>query len=474
VKVGIVSQWYPPEPVHIPANLARGLAARGHRVRVLTGFPNYPDGKLQPGYRQRWNHTSVLDGVTVRRVPLYPSHDDSGARRAANYLSFAASSCAAAVGYLGDADVLYVYLTPATVFAAPALLRLLRGTPAVIHVQDLWPESVTSSPMMPGGVAGRAIGGALRAAMRQVYRLASSIAVIAPSMRDLVVARGADPARVRVVLNWADETLFRPVEATASARARIGHRDRCTIMYAGAMGPFQNLEDSIRAAAAVPDDVDLVLAGSGIGEAAARELTTRLGAGNVRFLGRLPASDMADLYAAADFQLVTLKDLPIFRGTIPSKLPAALSCGSPVVAGVPGDCAAIVEGDDVGLACAPQDWRALAEVFRRAAALGPADSINLIGGFYEDGWVVSVDIDAAFDHYRRAAVAGDFRGQFNYARLLAERGRVDEALVWLARVPTTATPAFIAKMRAYLVSSPLDAFRSAAMQLAPHAMESAS
>ncbi|VWD44673.1 Sel1 domain-containing protein [Burkholderia lata] len=118
------------------------------------------------------------------------------------------------------------------------------------------------------------------------------------------------------------------------------------------------------------------------------------------------------------------------------------------------------------------DW------FQRAAALGHAKSINLIGGFYEDGWVVPVDPDAAFDHYRRAAVAGDFRGQFNLARLLAERGRIDEALAWLARVPATATPAFVAKMHAYLASSPLDAFRAAAMQfqpqLQPHCMESAS
>nr|WP_175799679.1 tetratricopeptide repeat protein [Burkholderia anthina] len=111
------------------------------------------------------------------------------------------------------------------------------------------------------------------------------------------------------------------------------------------------------------------------------------------------------------------------------------------------------------------DW------FRRAAALGHAKSINLIGGFYEDGWVVPVDAEAAFGHYRRAAEAGDFRGQFNYARLLAARGRIDEALGWLAHVPATATPAFVAKMRAYLASSPLDAFRAAALRLPSHEME---
>src|SRR6185503_17053452 len=110
VKVGIVSQWYPPEPAYIPANLAEELTARGHQVRVLTGFPNYPEGKLYPGYRQRWMSRSSVDGVVIRRVPLYPSHDSSPTRRAANYLSFAATSSVAALRYLAGADVIYVYL----------------------------------------------------------------------------------------------------------------------------------------------------------------------------------------------------------------------------------------------------------------------------------------------------------------------------------------------------------------------------
>ncbi|WP_203677514.1 glycosyltransferase family 4 protein [Actinoplanes siamensis] len=377
MRVGVISQWYPPEPVHIPENVARGLVERGHRVRVVTGFPNYPTGRLYPGYRQRWRDTTVIGGVPVRRVPGYPSHDRNGLRRAASYLAYAATSAVAAVDHLRGADVLYVYLTPATVFAAPALLRALHGTPAVVHVQDIWPEAVTGSAMVPGGPAGRIVSGTLHAAMRAIYRLASSIAVITPAMRDVVVSRGADPSRVHVVLNWADEQLFRPVAATPSARARIGRRDRCTIMYAGTMGPFQNIEDAVRAAAAARDDVDLVLVGSGLGEAAARELSGRIGADNVRFVGRRQMSEMAELYAAADYQLVTLRDLPVFRGVIPSKLPAALSCGSPVLVAAPGDSAALVEDHAAGLACPPGDWRSLAGCFRRAAALSSAERAGM-------------------------------------------------------------------------------------------------
>jgi glycosyltransferase involved in cell wall biosynthesis len=377
MKVGIVTQWFPPEPTYIPGTLADELVARGHRVKVLTGFPNYPEGQIYAGYRQRWNTTEQIGGATVRRVPLFASHDSSGLKRVANYLSFAATSTAAAVRFLADVDVVYVYLTPATVFAAPAVLRMLRRVPVVAHIQDLWPESVTSSSMAPQGAVGRAVDRVLHAAMRRVYGMSTSIAVIAPTMRDLVVARGADPAAVRVVLNWADETIFRPAPAGAEARQELGHRDRCTIMYAGAMGPFQNIEASVRAAVAAGDDVDLVLIGSGIAKVAAERLSRQLNATNVRFLDRRPLVDMPALYAAADFQLVTLRDLPIFRGTIPSKLQAALSCGSPVVVSVPGDCAALVEDHRVGLAAPPDDWRALADRFTQAAKTPPGERTEM-------------------------------------------------------------------------------------------------
>lgn len=100
--------------------------------------------------------------------------------------------------------------------------------------------------------------------------------------------------------------------------------------------------------------------------------------------------------------------------------------------------------------------------FRRAADLGHVKSINFIGSFYEDGWEVDADTSIAFDYYRRAAHGGDFRGQFNYARLLAGRGEIDAALGWLRRVPQTATTAFVVKMQAWLAASPVTAFRALA------------
>lgn len=98
----------------------------------------------------------------------------------------------------------------------------------------------------------------------------------------------------------------------------------------------------------------------------------------------------------------------------------------------------------------PQDRRAALYWFRKAAALGHAKSLNIVGGFYEDGWEVTRDLAMAREYYRQAALAGDFRGQFNYARFLVGEGRIDDALHWVARVPDTATPAFVRKMATYL------------------------
>lgn len=409
MRIGIVSQWYPPEPVFIPGSLAAELTARGHEVRVLTGFPNYPEGRLYPGFRQRWNHRSTEGELTVRRVPLYPSHDASTLRRVANYLSFAASSSVAAPRYLADVDAVYVYHPPATVFAAPALLRLLRRKPVVLHVQDIWPDSVTESSMAPVGGAGAALHRVLSAAMRRVYGASAAIAVTAPSMRDLVVERGADPATLRVVLNWTDESLFRPVRASDSARHAVGGGGRRTVMYAGNIGQFQNLDTAVRAAAAIEHvaPLDLVIVGSGTEEAAVRDLVRQLGAGNVRFLGRRSPADMAELYAAADYQLILLRDLAIFRGTIPSKLQAALACGSPVLVSAAGDCARFVDETGVGLSCPPDDTAALAARFVEAASI-PAERHAEMARRARDSYRERMSMSTGVDQFEAllAAAAG--------------------------------------------------------------------
>ncbi|MFC7548902.1 glycosyltransferase family 4 protein [Plantactinospora sp. GCM10030261] len=397
MKIGILSYFYPPEPAFIPGSLAEELAARGHEVRVLTGFPIYPTGRVYPGYRQRWGEESSAGGLTVRRVPRYPSHDGSPVRRMAGYLSFAASASLVAPRYLAGIDALYVYDAPATAVAAGRLLRLIKRVPTVLHVQDVWPRSaVNASPVSVGGASGRMFFGGLSGTLRRVYQAASGIAVSAPSMRDLVLARGADAGKIQMVLNWTDERIFRPAQPSREGRLAIGHRGRCTIMHAGNMGPNQRVETAIRAAATTHSMFDLVLVGSGPQEKQARRLAADLGATNVRFLGHRPPEEMADLYHAADYQLVLMRDFPTLRGTVPAKLQAALSSGSPVVASAGGDTVDLVEHARSGLSCAPEDWRALADRFALAASI-PSGARTQMGQRARESYLRQMSLRSGVD-----------------------------------------------------------------------------
>ncbi|MEU6023786.1 glycosyltransferase family 4 protein [Micromonospora sp. NPDC047134] len=365
MRVGILTYHFPPEPAFIPGSLAEELAARGHEVRVLTGFPDYPGGHVYPGWRQRWRHETRSRGLTVRRVPRYSTGDGAVRPRMAAWLSFAASAAFVGRSYLAGVDVLYVHQPPAAAFASAALLRLLGQVPVVLHVPDVWAEQSVEDTDDDRWAA------RVRAAMARTYRSASTIAVSAPSLREAVVATGVEADRVPVVLNWTDERIFRPAPAGSAARGLVRRDDRCVVMHAGTIGARQGLETAVRAAAALENTMDLVLVGSGAQERRVRGLAAELRADNVRFVERRSPLDMPELYAAADYQLVMLRDLPALRGTVPGKLQAALSCAAPVVASTGGDTAALVERARAGLSCPPGDWASLADRFWLAAQIPP-------------------------------------------------------------------------------------------------------
>lgn len=384
MKVGVLSQWYAPEPggASVPSVLADGLAAGGHDVRVLTGFPNYPRGSVYPGYRQEWDHVERGgNGVELRRVPLYPSHDGNPARRAGNYLSFAASSRAWADRWLGDRDVLWVYNSPATVAAVAAGLRKRRDVPYLLHVMDVWPDSVLESGMLSSpalrGVAGRL----LSSVVARGHDRASLIAVSSPGQVDLLASRGVPREMLRYQPVWADEAVFFPRVQDREFLPLPARTAELVVMYAGAMGSVQRLDTAIRAAhAAAAHGIHLVLVGQGIAEPGLRSLAEELGATNVHFTGPQPPERMGDLAAAADVHLVSLADSPLMRVTMPSKVQAIMASGRAIVATCVGDAANVVEVAHAGVVVSPGDADGLA-----AALKALADDRAMTSTFGENG-----------------------------------------------------------------------------------------
>ncbi len=146
--------------------------------------------------------------------------------------------------------------------------------------------------------------------------------------------------------------------------------------------------------------MDLVLVGSGAEEQRVRGLAAELGADNVRFVERRSPLDMPELYAAADYQLIMLRDLPELHRSVPAKLPAALSCGVPVVASAGGDTAALVERARAGLSCPPGDWASLADRFWLAAHIPPPARVEM-GRRGREAYLREMSLSAGVDRVER-------------------------------------------------------------------------
>ncbi|MFL0534486.1 glycosyltransferase family 4 protein [Micrococcus luteus] len=362
MRIVIVSQFFHPEPAITVNELCRRLVADGHDVHVVTGYPNRPGGRLYDGYRQRLRHTETWEGAVVHRVPLLINHDRHAARRIGNFVSFAlASLLKTRIG--GSADAVYVYATPMTAAVAPLVWRKLFDTPYVLHVQDLWPESVTESGMLGRGVVVRATDLILRQFVGLLYREASHVVAIAPRMAGTLAARGVPADRLHTSLNWADERSVSPVDRVPEEGGPV------RFVYAGNIGVFQDVGTILEAAAMLQDlpGVHIDVFGDGTELPGLLERSRALT--NITFHGRVPRTEMAEVYRRSDFQLITLRDLPLFRGTIPSKFQGAMAAGIPVVTSVPGDVNALVSNHGVGLTARPEDPEDLAAAIRRAAEL---------------------------------------------------------------------------------------------------------
>jgi len=368
----MLTQLFQPEPNHLKGlSFARELQRRGHAVEVLTGFPNYPGGRLYPGYRIRWCVRETIDGVPVVRVPVYPSHNQSGLQRSLCYGSFALSAGLWGVRCVRRPDVVHVYQGPATLAWPAMVLRRRLGVPYVLDVQDLWPDSVTASGMfrLPGG------GRLLNRWCRETYRKAARIVVLSEGYKSLLLERGVPPEKIDVVYNWCDEPSV-SVPADAPGDAPFPTAGRFNVVFAGNMGTVQALPSVVAAARLVENtcpQVQFVFVGDGVQRQRLQESALAAGLRNVRFVPRQPARAMGRLFGLADALLIHLKDGPLTRVGIPQKTQAYMAAGRPIIVAVRGDTAELVRRARAGVACEPENPEALAHAVHTMAAMPPAE-----------------------------------------------------------------------------------------------------
>jgi glycosyltransferase involved in cell wall biosynthesis len=367
MRILMLTQWFTPEPDFKGLPFAKELVRLGHEVQVLTGFPNYPGGKVYDGYNIRPFQREVIDGIPVIRVPLYPSHDTSSIRRILNYISFALSAALLGPLLVKQADVVYVYHAPATIALPAMVLKILRRIPFVYDINDLWPDSLAASNMFNSRFLLKCVD--LWCGL--TYRMASHIVVAAPGFKVKLLERGIPESKIDVIYNWCNEVqqIAEPDEDVAREPGMSG---RFNLVFAGTMGKVQALDSVIDAAKVIAvklPQVQFVFIGGGV---EVERLKTRISAEgivNCLFLPRRPVAEIGPILSLADVLLVHLQDAPLFEITIPSKTAAYMAVGRPILMAVRGDSADLLEEAGAGITCIPEDTDSIASAVERLAAM---------------------------------------------------------------------------------------------------------
>ena len=397
----LLTQWFDPEPTFKGLLFARALHDRGYDVEVVTGFPNYPGGKVYDGYRIRPIQRETEGGIAITRLALYPSHDNRALRRIANYLSFCLSVFLYLTFVARRVDILYAYHPPLTVGLAAAMAKLFRRTPTVLDVQDLWPDTLSATGMIDASLPLRIVG----AVCDWVYARMTHIVVLSPGFKRLLIERGVPAEKITKIYNWADEGAI--MEAGETRPALIPDDGRFRLLFAGNMGLAQNLGvvlDAAKIVAAINDRVDFCFLGGGLETARISQRAKEEELLCVYFFPKVSMAEVGGYLYAADCLLVNLRPDPLFEVTIPSKTQAYMSAGRPIIIAVAGDAATLVEEAKAGIAVPPGDAQALAAAVLKMASLDKdarAAMANAARDYYNTHLSLRCGVDA-FDALFRA------------------------------------------------------------------------
>jgi glycosyltransferase involved in cell wall biosynthesis len=381
MKVVLVSAVYPPEPVvsaRMTADLARALADQGHEVTVCCPQPSRPMGTDYTALQAPKAIVRNEQRVTVVRLPSYAAPEFGFLKRGRESLSLGWHAFRYLASTAGQPDLLYVNSWPLLGQAAMAQYSRRSGARLILHVQDLYPESMLLK--LPK-VLRLPVHALLRGLDLWTARAAERVVTISEPMRQIYVDdRGLAASRVVTIHNWQDEQLFAQLPPRSGACARFGiPENRFTFLYAGNIGPVAGVDLLIRAfcEAQLPD-AQLVVVGGGSAKADCEALAQRLGGENIRFVADPDAGNIPLLQSMAHVCL-----LPVKRGaalsSIPSKLVAYLFSAKPVLttADRESDTAKAVTEAGCGWVEQPEDSRQLAVALEKVAAWSAEQLIDM-------------------------------------------------------------------------------------------------
>jgi len=370
IKILLITQYFPPE---MGALASRSLAhatewaKAGHYVRVVCGTPNFPDGKIYSGFKNRPWQVSTMAGIHVIRVWVWPLPNRKGWERMLNYLSFFCSSTIAGV-FGPRPDVVLATSPQLLVGLAGYIVSRLRRVPFVFEVRDLWPETLIAVGPARCSILFRL----LRLLGGFLYRRADKLVVVSRAFRGVLCRDyGVDRKRLVYVPNGVDPDAFDPqgYDVDDVRRNLAIPKPSIVVSYTGTIGMCQGIGTILEAAQLTKDSrLVFLLVGDGAEREVLEERARIDGLSGVRFLGRRPREEIPQILAASDIVLVLLRGEPIFRTAIPSKMFEAMAMAKPLILSAEGEARRLANRAGGCLVITPDCPQELAEAVDTLAA----------------------------------------------------------------------------------------------------------
>ena len=355
LNILFITENFPPE-VNAPAT--RGYehclewVKQGARVVVLTCVPNFPQGKIYQGYKNKLYQTEFVEGIQVVRVWSYITANEGFVRRCFDYMSFAISS--GIFGLLHKTDLILTTSPQFFVNFTGFSLAKLKRKPWIFELRDLWPESIKAL----GAIKNDRLISVLEKAELFFYRSASKVVAVSPAFKKNLVERGINEDKISVIPNGANLTLFSRDQTDGELKKRLSLENKFIVSYIGTHGMAHNLTFIVRCISQIKDQgIHFLFIGDGAEKQRILQVSRDLRLENATFLDPIPKNAVPEYLSISDVSLVPLKKAETFKTVIPSKIFESSAMRVPLLLGVDGQAREIVEDFKAGLYFEPENCR---------------------------------------------------------------------------------------------------------------------
>ncbi|MGC1309814.1 MAG: glycosyltransferase family 4 protein [Phormidesmis sp.] len=366
MRVLLYSYNYYPEPIGIAplmTELAEGLVKRGHKVRVVTAMPNYPERKIYPGYRGKLYKSERRNGVEIERCFVAIRPKPGLLARALLEGSFSILSLVKAVtGWRPDVILSTSPSLPACLPVAAA--KAFHRCPTVLSLQDILPEAAIQTGLITNNIAIKVF----EQLEKFAYASATKIGVITPSFEKNLIGKGVPRQKMACISNWVDVGTVKPLPKEGNPfRKQHKLEDKFVVLYSGNIARTQGVRTIIRTAEQMQDNpaIRFVIVGEASQLVELDELSQELGINNVTLLPFVSPEKFPEMMAAADVSLILQKH-NVVGFNMPSKTQKIMASGRPVIASVPanGSAAEAVRASNSGLVVEPENPTELARAIQ--------------------------------------------------------------------------------------------------------------